>query len=270
MRSIISCLLLATLMLGLFAQEASAARFGGGRSFGVQRNHSSYFSPKSAQGAKSFQQRSNSSKWGGMLGGLLVGGLLASLFMGHGLGAGIMSWLMMGALALIVMSFLKNRAQPRFQTAGPSPFQANAFQSNTQFDESASANNNHASNMPIGFDEQSFLRAAKVSFTRLQAAYDQQNLQDLLEFTAPDVFAEIKMQLDERGSEPNQTIVSRLSADLLDVAKQANGTLASVRFTGDIKENDAPMTSFNEIWHFRQYANNSIWLVAGIQQTSEA
>lgn len=266
MRHIISCLLLATLTLSLFTHEASAARFGGGRSFGVQRSHSSYFSPKSTQGTSSFQQRSNTSKWGGMLGGLMVGGLLASLFMGHGLGAGIMSWLMLGALALIVMSFFKNKTQANFQAAGNNPFRQNEFNASSQFDNSASYHGTAATNVPQGFDEKAFLRSATVAFTRLQTAYDQKNLQDLLEFTAPDVFAEIKMQLDERGSEPNQTIVNHLNADLLDISKQANGTLASVRFTGDVKENNGPTTALNEIWHFRQYANNSNWLVAGIQQ----
>ena len=88
----------------------------------------------------------------------------------------------------------------------------------------------------------------------------------MVEFTAPDVFAEIKMQLDERGNEPNITETSDLAAELLDVSKQAQGTMASVRFTGFIKENNDPKIKLDEIWHFRQFGNNNAWAVAGIQQ----
>lgn len=110
------------------------------------------------------------------------------------------------------------------------------------------------------------MREAKVTFNRLQAAYDQKNLQDLSEFTAPEVFAEIKMQLDERGDAPNKTEVISLDAELLDISKQSNSFIASVRFTGSIKENDEQPSQLDEIWHFRQFPNSPQWLVGGVQQ----
>lgn len=265
MRNLISCLLITLLTFGLVINEASAKRFGGGRSFGVQRSQSSLFKQNTTQNTKSFGQGANKSRWGGMLGGLLVGGLLASLFMGNGFANGLMTWLLLGAALFFIVSFLRRRMQPGFQTAQPNAFRQNSFNHFTKPEATFSSNNNF-SEYPAGFVADDFLRNAKVTFIRLQAAYDQKNLQDLNTFTAPEVFAEIKMQLDERGDEPNKTEVINLNAQLLDVSKQSLSTVASVRFTGTIKENNEPMTQLDEIWHFRQFDNTTAWVVGGIQQ----
>ena len=265
MRTFISYLLISLLAFGLVVSEASAKRFGGGRSFGVQRSQSSLFSRPSST-TKSLGQAPRRN-WGGMLGGLLVGGLLASLFMGHGLGAGLFSWLVLGAVIFFVVGFMRKRMQPGFQSAQSNPF-AQRFNQST--DSYASNGGNSGSGYPVGFDQDVFLREAKVTFIRLQAAYDQKNRQDLRSFTAPEVFAEIEMQLDELGDAPNKTEVIHLNAELLDVSKQVDSFIASVRFTGSIKENNDPMVQLDEIWHFRQFAGNSIWVVGGIQQQDNA
>ncbi|KTD36775.1 transmembrane protein [Legionella nautarum] len=266
MRSFFIYLLIGFLSFGLVVNEASAKRFGGGRSFGVQRSHSSLFSPRATpQPMKSLGQRANSNKWRGVLGGLLAGSLLASLFMGNGLGSGLLSWLILGSIAFFLINFFRRRMQPGLQSAQTAHYGKSSFNNqNSQF-YAGSANNNF-SNYPRDFDSEAFLRDAKVKFIRLQAAYDQKNLQDLNDFTAPEVFAEIKMQLDERGQEPNKTEVINLNAQLLDVSRQADSTMASVRFTGVIKENQEPAIQFDEIWHFRQFFNNQAWVVGGIQQ----
>lgn len=273
MRNFISCLLITLLSFGLLVNEASAKRFGGGRSFGVQRSQSSLFSSPKPQNTAALGQRSTGSKWGGMLGGLLVGGLLASLFMGHGLASGLMSWLLLGVAVFFIVSFFRKRMQPGMQSAQSAPFKQNPFSNFTQAytnnssnSDTNSSNNTNFSDYPIGFEPENFLREAKVTFIRLQAAYDQKNLQDLTIFTAPEVFGEIKMQLDERGDAPNKTEVSNLNAELLDVSKQFDSTIASVRFTGTVKENEDPVTQLDEIWHFRQFGNNKEWVVGGIQQ----
>ncbi len=265
MRSFIACFFLVLLSIGFMVNEASAGRFGGGRSFGVQRSSSSLFSQRATQNTKAFGQRSNINRWAGPLGGLLVGGLLASLFMGHGLGTGLFSWFILGALVFFVMGFLKKRMQPAYQSTQSNPFQRNNVNDASQF-YTSSANSSTGTGHPADFDEASFLRSAKVTFIRLQTAYDQKNLEDLVEFTAPDVFAEIKMQLDERGSVTNTTETRQLEAELLDVSKQAIGSIASVRFTGFVKENNEAEVKLDEIWHFRQFRSNSSWVVAGLQQ----
>ena len=270
MRTFLSCFLIALLSFGLIINEASAKRFGGGRSFGVQRSQSSLFSSQKTQNTAALGQKSGGSRWGGMLGGLLVGGLLASLFMGNGLANGLMTWLILGAVLFFIISFLRRRMQPGIQsTQSNSSFRQNSFSNFTQPFTNSSSNaggSSDTSEFPAGFVPESFLRDAKVTFIRLQTAYDQKNLQDLTTFTAPEVFGEIKMQLDERGDEPNKTEVINLNAELLDVSKQFDSTIASVRFTGSIKENDAPVTQLDEIWHFRQFGTSKDWVVGGIQQ----
>ena len=191
MRKFISYFLIVFFCFGLVIDEASAGRFGGGRSFGMQRSHSSLFASRPSQSSQVFGQRANSGKWGSALGGFLAGGLLASLFMGHGLGGGLLSWLLIAGLAYFVFGVLRKKMQAPLRTAQAHAFQQNGFSQQSDF--RATAANNPSSGSPAGFAVDTFLRAAKVTFIRLQAAYDQQNLQDLTEFTAPDVYAEIKI-----------------------------------------------------------------------------
>jgi predicted lipid-binding transport protein (Tim44 family) len=266
MRNLVSCLLISLLAFGLFINEASAKRFGGGRSFGMQRSQSSLFSSNKSQSAPMMGQRGNKGRWGGMLGGMLLGGLLASLFMGNGLANGLMTWIMLGAALFFLVTFFRKKMQPGMQSAQSNVFRQNAFNPFNQPHANNSNTSASSSSAAVDFVSESFIRNAKVSFIRLQAAYDQKNLQDLNEFTLPEVYAEIKMQLDERGEEPNKTEVLNLNAELLDVSKQSGSTVASVRFTGTIKENNEPISVLDEIWHFRQFNNSKEWLVGGIQQ----
>lgn len=265
MRNIFALLLISFFTFALVANDASAKRFGSGRSFGVQRSQSSLSKPAPVHNAAAPQTPNPANKWGGMLGGLLVGGLLASLFMGHGLTSGIFSWLLIGGLVFLLVNFMRRKMQPGFQSYSSNQGTQNPF---SQFTSSAATSNNstNLSDQPPGFDSVQFLRDAKVIFYRLQTAYDQKNLQDINQFTAPEVFGEIKMQLDERGDAPNKTEVISLEAELLDISRQANTYIASVRFTGYIKENDEPMASLDEIWHFRKFTPSSEWVVGGIQQ----
>ncbi|KTD23396.1 transmembrane protein [Legionella lansingensis] len=264
MRTLLLSLLIGLLSFGLMVDEASAKRFGGGRSFGVQRSHHSLFSSKPKQ--NTIGQSSNRSRWGGVLGGLLAGGLLASLFMGNGLGSGLLSWLIVGTLLFFVVNFLRRRMQPGLQPSSTMSRQTPySWQSNNNYQ-----NTNRGSSSLTGFVEEDFLREAKVKFIRLQAAYDQKNLQDLQDFTAPEVFAEIKMQLEERGNEPNRTEVINLNAQLLDISEQVDSTIASVRFTGSIKEDNDPVSALDEIWHFRKFYNSKDWIVGGVQQDAPA
>ena len=91
--------------------------------------------------------------------------------------------------------------------------------------------------------------------------------------TLADVFAEIQLQLQERGDVENITEVVSLDAALLEVTTESRilfdaevqVPIASVRFSGTIKE-EKETTSFNEVWHFQKDLKNSRWLVTGIQQ----
>jgi predicted lipid-binding transport protein (Tim44 family) len=256
--------MISLLSFGLIVNEASAKRFGGGRSFGVQRSNSSLFSSnKSYNNSIPNKNSSTKSRWGGVLGGLLAGGLLASLFMGNGFANGLMSWLLIGVVAFFVMNFLKRRSPALQGAQAGSSRPNNPFQNFSQAFTSQERGSHQ--DQSVQFDAESFLRQAKVTFYRMQTAYDQKNLHDLQAFTAPEVFAEIKMQLDERGDESNITEVISLDAKLLDVSKQSLSTMASVQFTGTVKEN-GELSQLDEIWHFRQFDGQEGWVVGGIQQ----
>ena len=259
-------LLIAIISFGFLIGEADAKRFGGGKSFGMNRSASNQSATRNAA-APQTKPASTASKWLGPLAGLAAGGLLASLFMGHGLGSGILSWLMIGAIAFLAWRLISRLRAPR-NTMQQAAFQA---EPNRVINDAPYTTTLHDTSAPLhtlsSFEEAAFLRQAKTTFIRLQAAYDNKNLLDIREFTAPEVFAEIQMQIQERGEEPNQTEVISIDAKLVDFDSRAQATTASVRFSGLIREKlDQSPEVINEIWHFTKDTISQNWLVAGIQQ----
>jgi predicted lipid-binding transport protein (Tim44 family) len=270
MRRFLSLFIIFLCTLGLIINTAEAGRFGGGRSFGVHRSISSFSrSPTQRTSRPSIQ----TNKWLGALTGFALGSLIASLFMGHGLG--MLMWLMLGVALLVVFNLFRKKISIASQAANYAAYSSSNFV--PDFPSSSRHNEYQKTNYsiyPMDFDTDAFIRDAKVCFLRLQTAYDRKNLNDLGDFTTPQVFAEIQIQLQERGEAENQTEVVSLSAELLDVANEQQPAIrssplqiTSVRFSGLIRENsDKLSTSFNEIWHFQKGVSDSRWLVAGIQQ----
>lgn len=121
--------------------------------------------------------------------------------------------------------------------------------------------------VPADFDEASFLRVAKGNFIRLQAAWDKGDTADIREFTTPEVFAEMSLQLSER-TQADYTEVVSIDAELLGIETTATDYLASVRFTGMVKPaRDALAEPLNEVWNLSKPVSGSAgWLLAGIQQ----
>ncbi|MDB5909985.1 MAG: hypothetical protein JWP34_4099, partial [Massilia sp.] len=124
--------------------------------------------------------------------------------------------------------------------------------------------------VPADFDTGAFLRHAKTSFIRMQAAWDKADVSDLREFTTPEVFAELKMQIQERGASADFTDVVSIDAELLGIETVGNEYLASVKFTGMIKSApSAPAEPFAEVWNMsKPVSGNTGWVLAGIQQLS--
>jgi predicted lipid-binding transport protein (Tim44 family) len=121
---------------------------------------------------------------------------------------------------------------------------------------------------PPGFDADAFAREAKLNFIRLQAAFDAGNLDDLRAFTSPEVFAEIRMQLAERGDAAQTTDVMTLDAEVLEAIDEGTRHIVSVRFTGLVREAaDLDATPLDEVWHLTKPASgHGGWVIAGIQQ----
>lgn len=261
MSKLLSICLLVFVLLGMVINTAEAARFGGGRSFGAQRSMAS-FSRQSPAGA--YPQAASANRWMAPLAGLAAGGLLAYLLMGHGIGSGLLTWLAIFGIGSLLWSFLRNKTQ----LSSPQSQYNNQYSENNVFDaRSRFGRQSGGTSTPPGFSADNFLRDAKVQFIRMQAAYDVKDLNDLRQFTAPEVFAEIQLQLQERGDEPNKTEVVSLNAELLDTSTEYQSTLASVKFSGMIREVvNEPAAPFSEVWHFRKDLLSNNWLVAGIQQ----
>ena len=111
---------------------------------------------------------------------------------------------------------------------------------------------------------------AKLNFVRLQASNDARNIDDIREFVSPELFAEIRMQIDERGAAPQQTDIVTLNAELLEVTTESGRHIASVHFSGMIREvAGAAAAPFDEVWNLSKPADGSKgWVIAGIQQLS--
>jgi predicted lipid-binding transport protein (Tim44 family) len=291
MKKIFTFLTLAMLSFGLTAFDAEAKRFGGGKSIGKQREAiNPQAAPKSAQPAAAApgQAAAGGSKWMGPLAGLAAGGLLAALFMGGAFeGINMMDVLMLAALMAAVFFVVRMLRRPRQeQSARPMQFSgagsaasshgippgpaSGVMAGNAENTKPAPSADSRA-NIPADFKVEPFLRNAKTSFIRLQAANDAGDTGDIREYTTPEMFAEISMQISERGGQPQKTEVVAINADLLEVVTENDLAVASVRFNGQLREApDALPEAFDEIWHVQKNLKDpeSVWLLAGIQQVS--
>jgi predicted lipid-binding transport protein (Tim44 family) len=125
--------------------------------------------------------------------------------------------------------------------------------------------------VPDGFDTVGFLKVSKVNFISLQAAWDRSDIAALRAMMTDSMLEQIKAQLAEReqiqGEMANQTDVVMLDARLLGLEEIGPGYLASVEFSGLIRENpSAGPNPFREVWNItRAKSGPGGWLVAGVQ-----
>ncbi|HEY9320484.1 MAG TPA: TIM44-like domain-containing protein [Achromobacter sp.] len=120
--------------------------------------------------------------------------------------------------------------------------------------------------VPGDFDTPAFLKQAKEQFVRIQAVWDSGSTDGLRDFLTDDLITELKPQLAERGAAPNKTEVVLLNAEMLGIETVSDGHLASVRFSGMLREAPgAEAFRFEEVWNLFKPANGG-WLLAGIQQ----
>ncbi|KVR73567.1 Tim44 domain-containing protein [Burkholderia ubonensis] len=237
----------------------------------------------------------NRSRWLGPIAGLAAGLGIAALLSHFGLGgafASMMSNLIVIALLAaigiwLIRKFMNRRRsnEPAYSVGGSASASGSYSQGPSFQAGNGSSYANEAQGVfgggtagaaagaaaaplrvPAGFDTEAFLRSAKVYFVRLQAAWDQGNLADIREFTTPEMFAEIKIDLDSCGNEANQTDVVQLDAELVAIEDRGIEQSASVRFHGLIREaTNAPAAPFDEVWNLAKSGSQG-WLLAGIQQ----
>ncbi|MEW6763922.1 MAG: Tim44-like domain-containing protein [Pseudomonadota bacterium] len=250
-----------------------------------------------AAAARSTQR---SGMWKGILGGALLGlglgALLSHFGIGGALASAISAILMIGLLVLAVLFVVRmfrrkdTPANPAFGNNYANPVPAGASASGVSTPEIGSGLRQPAAyqgsqggvslgkpgsapvhnqwGVPGDFDQEAFLRHAKASFIRMQAAWDRGDTNDLREFTSPEVFAELKMQIQDRGGATDFTDVVTIDGQLLGIETTATDYLASVQFNGMIRSApNAPAEPFVEVWNMsKPLSGQGGWVLAGIQQ----
>ncbi len=124
--------------------------------------------------------------------------------------------------------------------------------------------------VPAGFDAEGFLKACKVNFLTLQDAWDRSDIQNLRAMMTDEMLGQIKVQLADReshtGGGSNKTDVVMLEAQLLGIEELSDVYMASVEFSGMIREDaSAGASPFREVWNMTKPRNGGGWLVAGVQ-----
>jgi predicted lipid-binding transport protein (Tim44 family) len=125
--------------------------------------------------------------------------------------------------------------------------------------------------IPADFDAVGFVNAAKQNFMTLQQAWDRSDIASLRMMMTDGMLAEIKTQLAEReataNGQVNHTDVVMLEAQLLGIEDVGNTYMASVEFSGLIREEPSSgPTPFREVWNMTKPKDGSLgWLVAGVQ-----
>lgn len=98
-------------------------------------------------------------------------------------------------------------------------------------------------------DLQAFLKVARLSFLQMQAAWDRADLPALGVMATASLLDDLREQLALRGPGPNHTEVLQLEARLLALEELHGGYLASVEFSGVIREHfDGVAAPFSELW----------------------
>ncbi len=295
--------------LALTMNDAEAKRMGGGGSFGRQSSNVSRQQapvqpsvaparPANSAASAAPGTQAPASPWKGMLGGALlglgVGALLSHLGL-SGAVAGMLGMLLMVGLGvalimLLLRLFRKKSGQPAYQSVyagnssyglnpgntvpgtGSDPFLVGSSSVAEAGLGSASVPVSPAANwhIPADFDVPGFERNAKTYFIRLQAAWDKADINDIREFTTPEMYAEVRLQIQERGASANVTDVQTINAKLLGIETLEHDYLASVRFTGTIREApEAATESFDEVWNLvKPISGQGGWLLGGIQQAA--
>jgi predicted lipid-binding transport protein (Tim44 family) len=243
--------------------------------------------------------KSGVSRWLGPIAGIAAGLGIAALLSSMGLSGAFLemmsSLLLIGLLVFGVMFIVRKlrggAARPAMQQAGgasPLHRQSGAQAQNTWRQGAAAASTAApaaapaaASAAPISavpappvdekwfipgdFDTSTFLATAKAQFIEIQSVWDSGNLDKLRDYMTDDLIAEVKPEILARN-ENNVTEVVLLNAELLGIEAVSGGHLASVRYSGMLREaKEAEAFRFEEVWNLYK-ADNAGWLLAGIQQ----
>ena len=241
---------------------------------------------------------------GGLAAGLGLAWLASSLGLGGAM-ANIMMFALLALVAVVVIGFVMRKMKAGSSGQGQSPFamqgagnaapprsynpenvgndaSARPWERNSMAFDTTKASGtgsmigsglsgSQAWGVPADFDADGFLKACKGNFMTLQDAWDRSDINSLRAMMTDEMLREIKTQLAEReshtGAGVNKTDVQMLDAKLLGIEELADVYMASVEFSGMIREDESAGASpFREVWNMTKPRNGSGgWLVAGVQ-----
>jgi predicted lipid-binding transport protein (Tim44 family) len=242
---------------------------------------------------------------GGLAAGLGLAWLAHSLGFGEGL-AQFLMFMLLALAVMVVVGLVLRKLRSGRQGAATSPFAMQGAgapsvpqyspshvgndasarpweRQNAHFDASAPAATSGSMigsaltgpqsswGVPTDFDVAGFLGAAKANFVSLQGAWDRSDIPALRAMMTDEMLSQIQAQLAEReshtGGASNLTEVLSLDAKLLGIEELEDVYMASVEFSGMIREDQSAGPSpFREVWNMTKPRHRSGgWLVAGVQ-----
>ena len=296
MKSFVIALAVALVAATSVPGDAFARRIGGGGAAGMQRSVPPRAAPEAPRPTAPAAQPAGPTaaaaaapaaaakrSWLGPIAGLAAGLGIAALMSHLGFGeafGNILTLVLLAGVAFFAIRFLLRRFGPKAPAGAAGNLQfagAGAAMQPVRLEPRADGGGSapfaaaaQGASLPADFDAEAFERIAKMIFIRLQAANDAGDLKDLRAFTTPEMFAAVRLDLQERGPTAQRTDVVRVDAEVLDVASEADRQIVSVRFHGLIREQiDGVAEPFDEIWHLVKPSDGSReWAIAGIQQSS--
>lgn len=289
-------LLLAALTLVLISNDAQARRFGGGFSMGRQSTNimkqrqavkppvSKATPSANTAGTKNATAGKSGSRWLGPIAGIAAGLGIAALLSSLGLSGAFLEFLssaiLIGLVIFAIMFILRKLRGPTLATANSGQHGNNSTPNNYRqaYTDTASAApviepvasvQDPSWFIPDDFDVPAFLDQAKNQFKRVQSLWDAGDRAGLQDVLTDDMLAEITPRLPDPAA-ANVTEIVLLNAQLMGIETVAGGHLASVRYSGMLREEqNTQAQSFEEVWNLYK-ADGQGWLLAGIQQTDQA
>ncbi|MGL4721693.1 MAG: Tim44 domain-containing protein [Desulfovibrionaceae bacterium] len=285
-RTILPLLLAIVAMHFSFEDSEARRRIGGGRSFGskptmsrerAMPNNQNQMNRQGAQSDGATKQASGGGLggMGGLLTGVLAGTLLGSLFSGSGFGGGFLGLILIGLFVFvgfrIFQSLSRSRQQERYRPAEETTLSRTSYQDSAWAMLDSEADTKEAVqnvSFPKDFNEEEFIKGAKILFARLQESWAKNDLEDIRKFTSTEVFTEIIRQADE-DPEIGDVAILHIDARVLEVKDTNDERRVLVFFSALLQESkEAENSDVNEYWHFvRSDKSEGMWILDGIQQS---
>ncbi|HEV8438736.1 MAG TPA: Tim44 domain-containing protein [Methylomirabilota bacterium] len=296
---------------GLLWVSDAWARVGGGGSSGSRGSRSysapakpstSPVSPSQPAAPASSPLAPQRSGWGGMLGGLLVGGLIGSMLfggMGHGLfgGIGMMEILIVGGLIYLAFRFMRSRqpapAAADYATAGGyggarwAPQPSSSYGSTTVVELPAASVEldrgvEHIRQLDAGFDSAKFAETATDLFFKIQAAWTTRDMGRVADLLTTEMQGTLQKDCDRLRAARRVNRLENIAvrqAEISEAWEERGQDFATIHFlaslldyttdegSGQVVDGSATdPVKFEEYWTFVRPVGPNPWKLSAIQQ----